>query len=172
LFAFCVLLQNLTIGSKTILSDGVLNFTRSSITSIGERMFGGILIGKIILSDNIPLNVSSIFKACITLKEVQINSNLNTIPDFVFMQCFSLESIILGDNILLENRTLHLEETNITSIGTDPFNSVNIASISFPLSLHNISQDAFLFSRLKQGIIYPSGPIYIFIFQELLLISL
>jgi hypothetical protein len=77
------------------------------------------------------------------LREINIKSNLNSISDFLFYNCISLETIKILNSALLSNNTLSFTNLEIVSIGQDPFYNLNITQIIIPDSVSELHSMAF-----------------------------
>lgn len=141
LFEHDLSLQSITVGSIPILLNGILDFTNSSIRSIGSDNFQDVPITSINVPTEFEAFPNKAFRNIHTLFNVTFENTFTSIPDYLFAGCDSLISIQSG-NFSYERNTLDFEDTDISKVGNFAFSSVRVFYVFVP-DTTSISFDSF-----------------------------
>jgi len=151
----------LSIGTSTFADcQSLTNLTIPDITTIGDYAFAGCNSLSIINSGrtgifNVPASVTTmgngVFQSCTSLDTIVMPSNISTISPHMFEKCTNLKYVsfpngytLIGDYAFNGCRALSsMSFDNVTSIGSNSFNSTNLASIVIPNSVTSIGDQAF-----------------------------
>lgn len=136
-FDSCTSLENIQTGKIKSIGDSafgscpsITSFDFSNCTYIGwQAFFGCTGLTSVTLPDNMDITIKgATFQDCTNLKTAKLPNNMETIPDFCFSNCTSLESVQTG---------------TIKSVGIKAFrNCRNIASFDLTYCT-SIGSDAF-----------------------------
>lgn len=122
-----------------------------SITHIGKDVFSSCRIKNVILPNSIT-DITGLFAYKEGIKKITLGASITEIPTRAFMECTSLEEIILPDGLEKINkeafnkcknlRNINIPQT-VTEIGACAFSDTKITELKFPDGLIYLAPNAF-----------------------------
>lgn len=101
------------IGGHTVVRIGIMAFydnknlksvaIPNSVTYIGPKSFQRTGLVDVVIPDSVSHLGYSAFENCADLTSVTFSKNLETIPEYSFLSCTSLKSVVIPENISLIN---------------------------------------------------------------------
>jgi hypothetical protein len=129
------------LNSNTILNQLMIDFSTIPVSSIPEGEFSGTGYRNITLPKTLSSLSISLFQDCSRLQYVNIPTSapISFLPDYIFSNCYSLISIQISGNQILDNGSLTL--TNIYEIGESAFANITLYDLIIPnlITLSNYS---------------------------------
>lgn len=109
------------------------------VVKIGKKAFESIKCEAVILPDTILEIENEAFRQCISLREIELGTQIEKIGEWAFMWCKSLKTITLPETL--------------KSIGRECFMNSGIEYVVLPGSLHTVPYGCFFNCNLKQVIL-------------------
>ncbi len=113
------------------------------LQSIGNEAFKGTSIFKVDLPETVTTIGDGAFRECRGLCEVDLRSQVKSIPNYCFYDSYILQHVVLPDSL--------------TSIGEYSFYELRIDSLNLPSTLKTIGQCAFYDSRIDNRVEFPAS---------------
>lgn len=120
---------------------------------------------KITLPSSVEIIGENAFNLCEKLRKVKMSDSVTKICDSAFNQCYSLENITLSDNLKEIGSTAFWHSglisidipKSVKKIGSDAFGDCrNLIEVNLPVTLTNISPDAFHWTPWVKNLISDS----------------
>lgn len=106
-----------------------------SLISIGSSAFSGCGFTTITIPNSVEEIGNSAFRYCSNLKSFTLSEGLTTIPSGMCMQCTSLDTVVIPENIKVIDRNAFLYS--------------GVSTLILPTTLESIHYGAFSYTRLK-----------------------
>ena len=120
------------------------NFDGFPVDSIGDNAFREKDVVSVTIPDSVTLIGSSAFFSCSKLKSVVIGKSVETISDYAFKNCKSLEKIVIPDSVKI------IKESAF-------FWCENLTSVDFGNSLETIEREAFYYCSSLTSVVIPDS---------------
>lgn len=120
------------------------NFDGFPVVSIGQNAFQKKDVVSVTIPDSVTLIGDSAFNSCSKLKSVVIGKSVETISEYAFRYCTSLEKIVIPDSV--------------KKIGSSAFYECeNLKSVDFGNSLEEIGNEAFYYCSSLTSVVIPDS---------------
>ena len=113
------------------------------LQSIGNEAFRGTSIFKVDLPETVTTIGDGAFRECRGLCDVDLRSQVKSIPNNCFYNSYILQHVVLPDSL--------------TSIGAYSFYKLRIDSLNLPSTLKTIGSEAFYDSRIDNRVEFPAS---------------